>query len=57
MGCWSKEIKAALLSRGRDICPFCGTDRNTGNLIQKKRTERSLHAIIEEKIRRNLWKT
>ena len=57
MGCWSKEIKAALLSRGRDIFLFCGTDRNTGNLIQKKRTERSLHAIIEEKIRRNLWKT
>lgn len=57
MGCWSKEIKAVLLSRGRDICPFCGTDRNTGNLIQKKRTERLLHAIIEEKIRRNLWKT
>ena len=57
MGCWSKEIKAVLLSRGRDICPVCGTARNTGDLIKKKRTERSLHAIIEEKIRRNLWKT
>lgn len=57
MGCWSKEIKAVLLSRGRDICLFCGTARNTGDLIKKKRTERSLHAIIEEKIRRNLWKT
>ena len=33
MGCWSKEIKAALLSRERDICLFCGTARNTGDLI------------------------
>ena len=49
--------KAALLSRERDIFLFCGTARNTGDLIKKKRTERSLHAIIEEKIRRNLWKT
>lgn len=57
MGCWSKEIKAALLSRERDIFLFCGAARNTGDLIKKKRTERSLHAIIEEKIRRNLWKT
>lgn len=57
MGCWSKEIKAALLSRERDTFLFCGTARNTGDLIKKKRTERSLHAIIEEKIRRNLWKT
>ena len=52
MGCWSKEIKAAYFP-GNEISFFSGgTARNTGDLIKKKRTERSLHAIIEEKIRR-----
>ena len=49
--------KGSLTFQGTRYLSFLRDARNTGDLIKKKRTERSLHAIIEEKIRRNLWKT